>query len=467
LLSSGFCKMRSHDAPLAWNSRNAPLRKGNVGSALTWRERAALHRAELGLHKPAVSMNAILSREMPQLDVTLNPEEVANGDPPINDIGMLTADISAADLIVTDDLVLATEVISHDAVDEGYCDDDWWGQAMRVDLERFMAYKNVQLRVAAQEDMSLAPIFECSSAWRIVSEIVVWERNVLRRCSRGQEWPDTMLSPAVLSRDQVEELKGIVERCTTALEDLDDINSLSLRTTLQLLPVDFVLQQLIADALMAAGETEEARYALLLVVGAATHEKKPELRVGQAQFAPPRIGWDDRCKCDYVKAQQCARFGRLAVISAQAIAAQPDAEEYTPELTRLRSEQRRTALTQELASGQRHLIDARKLYKAELAALTRLSEQQANGPTGNYLFGAREVNSFRIALRCGYLGATALLASIYSLGGRIAETHATYDEAIRDASALLCDAAATPHLQRLLAAEREKMMQDRSRLQSK
>lgn len=370
-------------------------------------------------------------------------------------------DISATDLIATD-LVIGED---EDGDDEGY-GDDWWGLAMRIDVERFIAYKNAQLRVAAQTDTSVLPVFENTAAWTIMSEIVSWERSVLRRNTRGRQWPDTMLSPAVMIRDQIDELKGRLDQWRAAFEDADGTDRI--RATLQLLPVDFALQQLVADALTAAGETEEARWALLLAVGAASPEKQPGIRIGEAQYAPPRIGWDDRCKCHYTKAQQCVRFGRLALFTAHGIACQPEGQEYTAELSNLRAKQNRTALSLEVGSARRHLTDARKLYKAELAELAKLFEQNGGAlSTGSCLFSTGDMSSFRLVLRCGYLGATALLAAAYSLDGRSAEAHSFYDEAIREASVLMGDGACTPRLQRLLAAERDKMLRDRNPLQNK
>lgn len=447
-----------HNHSLDWNSRDAPLHNGGPrGSAATWRERAALHREAIGLHKPAEPLDRTQQRSLsPMQDSGMTAQAGVTDD---ND---LAGDISASDLIATDNLNLILAEDEDPEINEGYSD-DWWGLAMRVDLERYIAYKNAQMRVAAEEDASIATIFENSSLWRIMSEISVWERSVLRRNRRGQIWPDTMLAPGALSRDQVEEVKLHIERWTFALEDLDDIGNT--RATLRWLPIHLALRQLVADALIAAGENHEARWELLLVVGAASLDKKPEVRVGQAQYAPPRIGWDDCCKCDLVKAQQCVRFGRLAVISAQEAAAMPDSQEYTPELCRIRDKQHHNTLSEEVASAIRHLTDARKLYKAELLVLAKLSEQQASRPSGSCVWGTHEMTSLRMAMRCGYLGATGLLAASYSLGGRTSQAHATYDEAIRDSSVLLGDAGATPRLQRLLAAEREKLLLDRSQRQ--
>jgi hypothetical protein len=290
-----------------------------------------------------------------------------------------------------------------------------------------------------------------------------WERNNLRKHSRSQMWPETMLSPAVMNRDQVDELKHNVKQWTQALEDLDAAPGS--RMILKHVPVDFALQQLVADALVSSGEVKEAQWALLLVVGAASPEKEPDVLVGQAQFAPPRVGWDDRCYCDLVKAQQCMRFGRLAVISAQKLSRLPTGQEYTPELCKLRENQRQNALIQEIASGQRHLVDARKLYKAELLTLEKLGEEQDNTPVGNCL-GASERRILRTALRCGHLGATGLLASIYAMGGKATQAQATYEEALRESTSLLVEAAGMPLLRRLLTAEREKMQTERSKLMS-
>jgi len=101
-----------------------------------------------------------------------------------------------------------------------------------------------------------------------------------------------------------------------------------------------------ADALIAMGEIELAKRTLFeaIIVGESASKNT---------IMPYVVGWDTAFACSYTKAQQCARFGRLALMDG------------------------------DFSQARRHSSDALKLYEVELNALPKEvssdSPRQLNG----------------------------------------------------------------------------------------
>jgi len=439
-----------------------------LGSAATWRERAALHREELGLHpKARNSLNAALAIESAEkgtpdmgraAKLALHSPEKVSNEAPAN----LEGHSSTCDLVAP--MIEAENQMEDEDAEESTVAGDWWCVATRVGMEQYLAYKNVQFRAAAERDPEVARIFENPGLWAIFGEVVSWERQVLRREARKQQWPDILRSPAALTKDEVEDLRRRLEEWKNSVELIDGNYS---RATLQLVPIDLLVQQLLADALAATGELQKARVVLVEAVANASFESS----AGREQFAPPRIGWDDRFSCAFTKAEQCVRFGRLSLLSAKAAVSAGPSTEYTPELRKLRDAEQRSTIEKELQTARRHLVDARKLYDEELAELAGLTTSFAahdktfSSPNPNVvpwpsLWGVKDAAVFRLALRCGRLGAVSSLALTYGMLQRRAESNAAYEEALREVTAMLSEASEaemTPGLRRLLSLECQRL----------
>lgn len=389
-----------HDAPLTWHSRHAPLSLSAPRG--TWRERAARHRECLGLPAPARA----------------GRDRAASGGPcrPGQDAAVVAA--GAEQEAPPRSFALLPEP---EEVGEGE-DGQWWGSVMRVDLALYLQSRNAQLSASARECSVSNPDLENTSVWSIVCEALALERSALRRGNPASAWPDTMRCvDDSLSQAKAEHLQQQLEFWISALEEAlfrgDAVTSDALRA----LPVGVLLRQLLADLRIALGDVMGACEALVRAVSTGPGLADP--------FGLPLlVGWEDLLDCGYCRAQQCARFGRIALLAAhQAVSAGGK----TAAMAR-----------QGAASARRHLLDARRLYDAEYATHSRMS-------TGCW----HDTERWCLVLRCARLGSTALLAEACHLCGRSTEAETALAEALHEAGKLWGHAAATPRLKRLLAAE--------------
>jgi len=201
-----------HDAPLTWRSRDAPLRAGGH-SAMGWRERAAAHRAALGLHTP-------------RRRYTTHDELTRDTNVPASET---TAELSQASA-----RIVATPTAPPRFEGDQDPDGEWWGSAMRVDLARYLRTRNALLSREAQLKGAVDPRLEHTAVWGVVQEALVFERTILRRRHPLANWPDALRAIETLS---VEELNDLRERVSSGwwpwrLQHLPAMNARGQRYTL-------------------------------------------------------------------------------------------------------------------------------------------------------------------------------------------------------------------------------------------
>jgi len=198
-----------------------------------------------------------------------------------------------------------------------------------------------------------------TAAWTTVLDAISFERAHLRRGSSNQ-WPDALWSPACLSSEAASSLEVQVTDFITHLDALAD-GSDAIRCGLHAMPIAVLLRQLLCDLRMATGDLRGAARAL---AGAVATES------GSDPLRPPLlIGWEDSLSCNYLKAQQCYRLGRLALLAVaenSAAAKVAKEEAYTHELRQRREAQHADLARGALLSARPLLRDAARLYKVEL-----------------------------------------------------------------------------------------------------
>lgn len=407
----------THTAPLTWHSRGAPLSQRGAHAA-TWRERAAHHRAALGLRPEPVAVEAPPCRAEAVRGAEPEPvPEVAPREPPPEPAPR-----------------------GEDEEEDG----DLWAVALRTDLAQYVAYKNARLHAAAlREGRAHVPCLERTEVWRVLLEVVAAERTAFRRHARSPNWPDTLLPAAAAMAGEGECVEPLaqLQRWVGLVEDAADrLHDEETRRALRELPVAALLRHGLADALVAAGDLPAAGEVLVRAVrtgpGPADPLDTPQLPV-----------WEDHLLCNFARAHQCLRFGRLALLQAQALAAAED-DAYTAELRARRAAARAEAAQRGLQKARRQLLDARRLLRQELLeGPVAVSEAQTFG---------EDIEGWVLGIRCAQLCATALLgATLRELGRSDAEE--LLREACRSSEELQASAHATPRLRRLLAAERERL----------
>lgn len=413
---SGLC----HAEPRAWKSRCAPLHDG--GHVPTWRERAARHREHLGV--------PVGRSERGQRGASLR-----------------TVAAQALHMDTPRALPVAPpRPCTPDAIDEAdSCDGDWWGSAMRLDTQRYIAYRNARLCHASHVNGKTAPALDHSAVWATVQEVLACERVMMRHDQRKAKWPDTLRSTSQLGFDEVDELRGKLDQWIGELEAAGGDDG---RAMLRSIPIDVLLRQFLSDAYVASGNLHLARRTLLQAVigepSESSHHGAEEI-----QLAPLLFAWDDKLECGYLKAQQCIRFGRCALLAAE-LGDSSVAESKAPGVQRLRDVERTEMVQRELSSARRQLVEACKLYDAEIASLQAMVADESG-----LSWGIEEAEEWRLALRCARLGAQALLASVHTRAGNWSEAQTVSDSALHEAMRLQNHPRTTMHLRRLLAAERQ------------
>eukprot|EP00812_Abedinium_dasypus_P011535 NODE_5090_length_613_cov_310.503584.p1 GENE.NODE_5090_length_613_cov_310.503584~~NODE_5090_length_613_cov_310.503584.p1 ORF type:complete len:155 (+),score=38.40 NODE_5090_length_613_cov_310.503584:3-467(+) len=129
----------------------------------------------------------------------------------------------------------------------------------------------------------------------------------------------------------------------------------------------------------------------------------------------------------YVKAQQCVRFARLAMIAGHAMRAR------------------------------RHLVSALPLYDSELAGLP----DEVDGTS------TTSVAEWRLVLQCGRYGATSLLGAACRAEGRLDEALRALQDALQQLDNIVAGLGAstgTPRLQRILGFERSQLSRELKRV---
>jgi hypothetical protein len=367
----------SHRAPLHWAARDAPLRDAGEHPANTWRERSERHHARLGVHELKKAGEAVKDSEKP--------------------VGNAAAASDTAPLPLS--LAEPPEATEDDA------DGDFWGTAMRMEIQRYVTYRTEVLHRRAVVEPARMSDFELivgSDVNAIVHEMVSYERSAWRRDVRSEVWPDTSRPSSSLSPDEVTDLQA---RLNDWIAKLEVAGNGEMHAVCKLLPLDVHIRHIIADALMAMGESELAKRTLFeaIIIGESA---------SQNTIMPYVVGWDTAIACCYTKAQQCARFARLAVID------------------------------EDFSQARRHCLDALKLYGAELDALPK--EVTPDAP---------RTAEWRLILQCACLGVRVLLAAVRFGEGRLKEAKAAVEEALKEAAAIQNDSGASPQLKRMVAHE--------------
>lgn len=266
-----------------------------------------------------------------------------------------------------------------------------------------------------------------------------FERSLIRRDVRAGRWPDTMWTPAALPNDTLEEIGHRLEGWISALRSAggEDV-----RAVLRSLPLDANLRQLLADAHVALGDLERAWQVLFEAVNCAPSE-------GAMTPSPLLVGWEDAWTCRYTQAQQCSRFGRLALLFAEREAAASDLDcGAADDFARHQSGKREKRIAEAVRNSRRQLADARRLFAAEIATLP--ADSTEDGAAAEW----------RLALRCALFGTNTLLVRALRLAGQEAEARTTAEQARREAADLQMHPSATPQLLRLLVAERSQIIDD-------
>lgn len=282
-----------HQSHFTWQSRYAPRCSGDELPPASWRERASKHRERCPVlqgHRPPRPPH-----------VKYVPKELPTAE--------------QVDLEPLDFLPAPPESLEDDA------DGDCFGVLSRVELSRYIARRSAILVRTQQSgqgasvesgsdrlEMSTESfcLKEVDIPWKVILDALSFERMQLRRGFSNQ-WPDALWSPACLNREAVTELECKLTKCIREIEELADAQD-CVRSSLQAMPLGVLLRHLLCDARIAVGDLSCAAKALW---GAVTPE------AGADPLQPPLlIVWENCLNCNYLKAQQCLRFGRLAILAA-------------------------------------------------------------------------------------------------------------------------------------------------------
>lgn len=424
-----------HQTPLTWHSRNAPRCIDGQLPPNSWRERAARHRQAC----------PVLKGDRPP-----RPTQIQYTQP---------AEPPAPDAIVLPKLS-EPPPLGYEVEPDGDC----WGVLARVELSRYIAHRTTILSAAAEQsrlrrtqELEVAgswttqvpgahaddvPGLEHTAAWATVLEALAFERQHLRRGQHFTQWPDVLWSPQCLEKVEAAGFESRLTGWVQAMEAEAERSTGTTRDALKALPVSALLRQLLADTRCASGDFSGASKAL---AGAVAKE------AGADPLRPPLlIGWEDSLQCNYVKAQQCARLARVALL---AVEAQP---EYAAEFP-LREGMQREAVAGAVSAARRLLKDARRLMDVELVEAEQHALQQLS---------AMDLEEhWHLALRCSRLLVLEMQATAARLSNSRGEAKGFLREAMDQTVILQADEFATPRLQRLLAARRQKLVQKLSYLE--
>lgn len=418
-----------HQTPLTWHSRNAPRCLDAQLPPSCWRERAARHRQAC----------PVLKGNRPP-----RPAQIQYAQ--------------AVESPVPDEIVLPILAEPPPLGNEVEPDGDCWGVLARVELSRYIAHRTTILSAIAEasrlrhaQELEAAgswsvevpgahaddvPGLEHTAAWATVLEALTFERQHLRRGQHFTQWPDVLWSPQCLGPVEAAKFESRLTDWIQAMEAQVDSGDCKTRDALKALPVSVLLRQLLADARCASGDLLGASK---ILAGAVARE------AGADPLRPPLlIGWEDSLQCNYVKAQQCARLARVALL---AVEAQP---ENASNLS-CREALQREVVAHAVSSARRLLKDARRLIEAELVAAEQHVLQQQS---------ALDLEEhWHLALRCSRV----LVLELQATAARLGKSHGDAQGFLRDAAdqtvILQADEAATPRLQRLLAALRQRLLQ--------
>lgn len=425
-----------HQTPLTWHARNAPRCLDAALPPNSWRERAARHRQAC---------------------------PVLKGDRPPRPTQIHYA--KAIETPVPNAIVLPNLAEPPPLSSEVEPDGDCWGVLARVELSRYIAHRTTILSAIAEmsrlrrtQELEAVgswavevpgahaddvPGLEHTAAWATVLDALAFERQHLRRGQHFTQWPDVLWSPQCLGAVEAAEFESRLTNWIQAMEAQADSSDCKTRDAFKALPVSVLLRQLLADARCASGDLVGASKVL---AGAVAKE------AGADPLRPPLlIGWEDSLQCNYVKAQQCARLARVALL---AVEAQP---EYASDLPR-REALQREAVAHAVSSARRLLKDARRLIEVELAEAEQHALRQRS---------ALDLEEhWHLALRCSRL----LVLEMQATAARLCKSHCEAQGFLRDAVnqtvILQADEAATPRLQRLLAALRQTLLRKLSDFES-
>eukprot|EP00438_Fugacium_kawagutii_P005725 Skav230029 [mRNA] locus=scaffold261:288206:289162:- [translate_table: standard] len=293
-----------HQSNLTWQSRCAPR---CVGDELPggWRERALKHRElcpVLGQRAPKsataspVEEHALRVHKEPVEDFDLQsvcstkpPEKPADDDVDGDATGVLCR-VELSRYIARRGAILALESersrCQHTEAFSSSCESDDWTKEVPG--------------TRAAEILSLKD----TDAWKTVLDAISFERTHLRR-GFSNHWPDVLWSPACLDSESATALEIQLAEWIKDLEALAD-GSDAIRNGLRTMPIAVLLRQLLCDFRIAIGDLKGAARAL---AGAVATESGDPLR------PPLLVGWEDSLSCDYLKAQQCFRLARLALLA--------------------------------------------------------------------------------------------------------------------------------------------------------
>ena len=301
-----------HQAPLTWQSRYAPRCVGDELPPITWRERAQQHRDSCPVLQGQRPPKPIEVKYVPQV-LQSQPEETV-------------------EFAQEESLVLSP--VPPQKLDDDDADGDCFGVLSRVELSRYIARKSAKLvrneidevtrlhnsQSVSEEDLGgakktatdLASLQDVpldalgSIPWMILLDALAFEKEQLRRGFSNQ-WPDALWSPACMDREAASEFERKLTNKIRDIEKAADAQD-SIRTSLETVPIAILLRQLLCDARIAVGNLSGAAEALF---GAVIPE------AGADPLQPPLLlVWGDSLNCNYLKAQQCLRLGRLAVMAA-------------------------------------------------------------------------------------------------------------------------------------------------------
>ena len=299
-----------HQSHLTWQSRCAPRCVGDELPSSSWRERALKHRELCPVlqgqrpPKPArVEAKGIepglAPKELPspQEDFNLRsfhstPPPEKSDDDPDGDITGVLCRVELSRYIARRSAILALEAersrCQHSAAfSANTCEsDDWTTEVPGTQAAEILSLKE-------------------TAAWKTVLDSISFERSQLRR-GFSNDWPDALWSPACLDSQSATEFEVQLTEWIKNLEALAD-GSDAIRHGLQAMPIAVLLRQLLCDVRIAIGDLPSAARAL---AGAVATES------GADPLRPPLlVGWEDSLSCNYLKAQQCFRLARLALLA--------------------------------------------------------------------------------------------------------------------------------------------------------
>eukprot|EP00435_Cladocopium_sp_Y103_P047841 s60_g14.t1 len=333
-----------HQSHLTWQSRCAPRCVGDELPPSSWRERALKHR----------ELCPVLQGRPPKLvEGNVGGKGIVNDVNAVNDVK--DVNVSTESVLFSPDKDFEWQSFHWSTPpqrldDDDDADGDITGVLCRVELSRYLARRSAILALEAETSRQLhakafiatesdwttevpgAQAAETLSlkdtvAWKTVLEAISFERTQLRR-GFSNKWPDSLWSPGCLAGLDSESAREVCRIEIQLAEWIKDLEALAdgsdvIRQGLQAMPVVVLLRQLLCDFRIATGDLPGAATAL---AGAVATES------GADPLRPPLlIGWEDSLSCNYLKAQQCFRLGRLALLAvgesraaAQARAVAPD-----------------------------------------------------------------------------------------------------------------------------------------------